>query len=86
MYRYDFPTHQPEQYSRIFHPLIQFLSVLLLGHKDSVTCAAFSHDSKLVASGDMSGLIKVWKVEAKEAIWSFEVGDLEVGKLKQLRP
>lgn len=48
------------------------------GHKDSVTCAAFSCDSKLVVSGDMSGLIKVWKVEKKEEIWSFEVGDLEV--------
>ncbi|CAN9498194.1 unnamed protein product [Ophioblennius macclurei] len=48
-----------------------------LGHKDSVTCAAFSHDSSMVATGDMSGLIKVWKVEAKEEIWSFEVGDLE---------
>uniref|UniRef100_A0A3B4GES1 Angio associated migratory cell protein n=1 Tax=Pundamilia nyererei TaxID=303518 RepID=A0A3B4GES1_9CICH len=48
------------------------------GHKDSVTCAMFSHDSSLVASGDMSGLIKVWKVETKEEIWSFEVGDLEV--------
>ncbi|XP_053707440.1 angio-associated migratory cell protein isoform X2 [Synchiropus splendidus] len=47
------------------------------GHKDSVTCATFSHDSALVASGDMSGLIKVWKVETKEEIWSFEVGDLE---------
>ncbi|XP_030637245.1 angio-associated migratory cell protein [Chanos chanos] len=47
------------------------------GHKDSVTCAMFSHDSKLVASGDMSGVIKVWKVETKEEVWSFEVGDLE---------
>ncbi|KAL4660196.1 angio-associated migratory cell protein-like [Arapaima gigas] len=47
------------------------------GHKDSVTCALFSHDSKLVATGDMSGLIKVWKVETKEEVWSFEVGDLE---------
>ncbi|XP_057194342.1 angio-associated migratory cell protein isoform X3 [Triplophysa rosa] len=47
------------------------------GHKDSVTCAAFSCDSSLVASGDMSGLIKVWRVESKEEIWSFEVGDLE---------
>uniref|UniRef100_A0A3B4DQD6 Angio-associated migratory cell protein n=1 Tax=Pygocentrus nattereri TaxID=42514 RepID=A0A3B4DQD6_PYGNA len=47
------------------------------GHKDSVTCVGFSHDSKLAASGDMSGLIKVWKVETKEEIWSFEVGDLE---------
>ncbi|XP_061082388.1 angio-associated migratory cell protein isoform X2 [Conger conger] len=47
------------------------------GHKDSVTCASFSHDSKLVATGDMSGLVKVWKVETKEEVWSFEVGDLE---------
>uniref|UniRef100_A0AAY4BEC3 Angio-associated migratory cell protein n=1 Tax=Denticeps clupeoides TaxID=299321 RepID=A0AAY4BEC3_9TELE len=47
------------------------------GHKDSVTCAGFSYDSKLVASGDMNGLIKVWRVETKEEIWSFEVGDLE---------
>ncbi|TUE53336.1 Angio-associated migratory cell protein [Bagarius yarrelli] len=47
------------------------------GHKDSVTCATFSHDSKLAATGDMSGLIKVWKVEAKQEIWSFEIGDLE---------
>ncbi|XP_061571499.1 angio-associated migratory cell protein [Cololabis saira] len=47
------------------------------GHKDSVTCAMFSHDSSMVASGDMSGMIKVWKVQTKEEIWSFEVGDLE---------
>ncbi|KAJ8403475.1 hypothetical protein AAFF_G00352470 [Aldrovandia affinis] len=47
------------------------------GHKDSVTCASFSHDSKLVATGDMAGLMKVWKVETKEEVWSFEVGDLE---------
>lgn len=47
------------------------------GHKDSVTCAVFSHDSTLVATGDMSGMIKVWRVETKEEIWSFEVGDLE---------
>ena len=55
-----------------------FLLFVSTGHKDSVTCAVFSHDSSLVASGDMSGLIKVWKVETKEEIWSFEVGDLEV--------
>uniref|UniRef100_A0A3P9AKP5 Angio-associated migratory cell protein n=1 Tax=Esox lucius TaxID=8010 RepID=A0A3P9AKP5_ESOLU len=47
------------------------------GHKDSVTSAQFSHDSSLVATGDMSGLIKVWKVETKQEVWSFEVGDLE---------
>ena len=48
------------------------------GHKDSVTCAVFSHDSSMVASGDMGGLIKVWNIETKEEIWSFEVADLEV--------
>ena len=48
------------------------------GHKDSVTCATFSHDSSLVATGDMSGMIKVWKVESQQEVWSFEVGDLEV--------
>ncbi|XP_042152645.1 angio-associated migratory cell protein-like [Oncorhynchus tshawytscha] len=47
------------------------------GHKDSVTSVLFSHDSSLVATGDMSGLIKVWKVETKQEVWSFEVGDLE---------
>lgn len=51
---------------------------MFLGHKDSVTCAGFSHDSVFVATGDMSGLIKVWRVDAKEEVWSFEVGDLEV--------
>lgn len=53
------------------------------GHKDSVTCATFSHNSSLVATGDMGGLIKVWKVESKEEIWSFEVGDLEVKPQKK---
>lgn len=48
------------------------------GHKDSVTCAAFSHDSMYVATGDMSGLIKVWKVSSGEEVWSFETSDLEV--------
>lgn len=64
------------------NPLFATPYLLLLsattGHKDSVTCATFSHDSSLVATGDMGGLIKVWKVESKEEIWSFEVGDLEV--------
>ncbi|XP_022079230.1 angio-associated migratory cell protein-like [Acanthaster planci] len=47
------------------------------GHKDSVTCVGFSYDGSLVVSGDMSGLIKVWKVDTQEEIWSFECSDLE---------
>ncbi len=51
---------------------------IILGHKDSVTCVGFSHDDSLLATGDMSGVIKVWKVDLREEIWSSEVGDLEV--------
>ncbi|CAM9936833.1 unnamed protein product [Lampetra planeri] len=47
------------------------------GHKDSVTCAGFSHDSSMVATGDMSGLIKVWSSATAQELWSFEVSDLE---------
>ncbi|ELT96890.1 hypothetical protein CAPTEDRAFT_176282 [Capitella teleta] len=47
------------------------------GHKDSVTCVGFSHDSTMAATGDMGGLIKVWSMASKEEIWSFEVSDLE---------
>ena len=43
-----------------------------------MTCASFNKDSTYVASGDMSGLLKVWKVDSGQEIWSFEVGDLEV--------
>lgn len=58
---------------------LRLLWVLIFaGHKDSVTCAGFSHDSTLVATGDMSGLLKVWQVDTKEEVWSFEAGDLEV--------
>ena len=48
------------------------------GHKDSVTCAKFSNDSVYVVTGDMSGLLKVWKVSTRQEVWTFEVGDLEV--------
>uniref|UniRef100_V9KSE6 Angio-associated migratory cell protein n=1 Tax=Callorhinchus milii TaxID=7868 RepID=V9KSE6_CALMI len=47
------------------------------GHKDSVISASFSHDSSMVATGDMSGLIMVWKLETRKRVWSFEVGDLQ---------
>ncbi|XP_071823388.1 angio-associated migratory cell protein-like isoform X2 [Apostichopus japonicus] len=47
------------------------------GHKDSVTCVGFNREGTLAASGDMSGIIKVWKVESKEELWSFEGSDLE---------
>jgi WD40 repeat protein len=50
---------------------------LCSGHKDSVTCTSFSHDGKLVATGDMSGTVKAWQVTDGKELWSFECGDLE---------
>ena len=50
------------------------------GHKDSVTCTGFSHDSKYIATADMGGLVQVWGVTTAELVWSFETGgDIEVG-------
>jgi len=43
-----------------------------------VTCVGFNHDSSLVVTGDMAGLIKVWSVDSRQEIWSYEVDDLEV--------
>ncbi|KAH3753809.1 angio-associated migratory cell protein-like [Dreissena polymorpha] len=47
------------------------------GHKDSVTCAGFSHDGVYVATADLSGLVKVWKVETHQEVFSFESSDAE---------
>nr|CAD7261302.1 unnamed protein product [Timema shepardi] len=46
------------------------------GHRDSVTCAEFNHDGNYVATGDMMGLIKVWKLSSKMLVWETSVGDL----------
>lgn len=61
-------------------PLPQnFLFFIFTGHKDSVTCTLFSHDSKFVCTGDMSGIIKVWDTQSGQEVWNFETGgDLEV--------
>ncbi|EDV26425.1 uncharacterized protein TRIADDRAFT_54401 [Trichoplax adhaerens] len=47
------------------------------GHKDSVTCVSFSSNSKYFATGDMSGIVKVWEVEKKQEIFSAECSDIE---------
>ena len=47
--------------------------------KDSVVQAAFSSkDGAFLAAADMSGVIKVWKVAAKEVVWEFETSDITV--------
>ncbi|XP_060080044.1 angio-associated migratory cell protein-like [Ylistrum balloti] len=47
------------------------------GHKDSVTSVGFSFNGTYAATADLSGLVKVWKVETKTEVWSFECSDIE---------
>lgn len=44
------------------------------GHGDSVTGAAFNHDSTLVATADMAGAVRVWGVGDRQKVWDFETG------------
>lgn len=46
--------------------------------QDSVTHTSFSHDGKLLATGDYSGYIQVWDLDSSSKIWEFEVSDLGV--------
>lgn len=47
------------------------------GFKDSVTCVGFSPDGSMVAMADISGVIRVFKIETKKEVWSFECSDTE---------
>ncbi|CAL1543520.1 unnamed protein product [Lymnaea stagnalis] len=47
------------------------------GHTDTVSSVGFSHDGTMVATADMKGLIKVWKVDSGKEIWSFDVTEVE---------
>lgn len=52
--------------------------------QDSVVCVKFNHDGSLLATGDMSGYIQVWKVEGATKTWDFETGDLSVSRKPRL--
>ena len=43
-----------------------------------VQAAFSSKDGAFLAAADMSGVIKVWKVAAKEVVWEFETSDITV--------
>jgi len=48
----------------------------LVGWGDSVTCAAWSKDSSLLAIADMGGNLRVLRCPGYEKVWSFEVSDV----------
>ncbi|KAG1682604.1 Angio-associated migratory cell protein [Nymphon striatum] len=47
------------------------------GHTDSIVFVKFNFDSTLLATGDMSGKIKIWKSENRSEILSLETADLK---------
>lgn len=46
--------------------------------KDSVTHVGFSFDGTYVATGDMTGLIQVWKLFESEPVWNEKIEELQV--------
>jgi WD40 repeat protein len=51
--------------------------------KDSVVHVQFSNDGMYLAAADLSGVIKVWKLNGditpnREIIWEFETSDISV--------
>ncbi|XP_065202886.1 angio-associated migratory cell protein [Planococcus citri] len=46
-------------------------------HSDSVTHVGFNFDGTYVATGDMKGLIQVWKLFDAEPVWSEKVDELQ---------
>ncbi|KAK0162756.1 hypothetical protein PV327_006507 [Microctonus hyperodae] len=45
------------------------------GHEDSVFFAEFNHDFTYLATGDMKGIIKVWRMRDKAIVWDYNMGD-----------
>ncbi|XP_076243626.1 angio-associated migratory cell protein [Calliopsis andreniformis] len=45
------------------------------GHKDSIIFSEFNFDESYLATGDMSGVIQMWKVADRVKIWDYNMGD-----------
>ncbi|KAK3741761.1 hypothetical protein RRG08_020955 [Elysia crispata] len=56
------------------------------GHTDTVNSVGFSHDGAMVATADMKGLIKVWRVDTCTQVWSFEADEVEWIQWHQAAP
>lgn len=84
--RLVFQKHRILYFASPLFNLVHFLSLFtnfafFLGFKDSVTCVGFSPDGGMVAMADLSGVIRVFKIETKKEVWSFECSDTEVCKI-----
>ncbi|XP_003699960.2 angio-associated migratory cell protein [Megachile rotundata] len=44
-------------------------------HKDSIIFSEFNHDESYLATGDMSGMIQVWRMSDKVRVWNYNMGD-----------
>lgn len=49
-----------------------------IDHKDSIVFSAFNHDETYAATGDMSGIIQVWRLADKVKVWDYNMGDATV--------
>lgn len=61
--------------------ILRVVDIIMLNLQDSVTCVQFNYDGSYVATGDMSGVIQVWKIASKSQVWETHVGDLTVSFL-----
>lgn len=55
-----------------------------IGHKDSIIFSEFNYDESYLATGDMSGMIQVWRVADKARIWEYNMGDATVGLISMI--
>ncbi|KAM0729222.1 Angio-associated migratory cell protein [Formica fusca] len=46
------------------------------GHKDSVIFTGFNYNDMYLATGDMSGIIKLWQISDKACVWETALDDI----------
>jgi len=61
--------------------MLRVVDMIMLNVQDSVAYVQFNNDGSYVATGDMSGVIQVWKIASKLQVWETHVGDLTVSLL-----
>ena len=54
----------------------------LKGHAAGVSAAAFSHDNRTLASGDTSGVVKLWNVATGKELLTLEQQVNGIGQLQ----